>query len=159
MNLSDRCGATGLPPPHVQVDELLVKAVKLYVYRNNPPCAILSCVAEETEWTARLKKSGTKKFLPHDSQEFGVTPREVGLRLRSASAGRESPDFCSVHTVNQGIDIPGSPKNPSIPTARITALSVRGLTMSHAERPLTHTSADDRRCKNTETESPQLLSR
>ena len=34
----------------------------------------------------------------------------VGLRLRSASGGRESPDFCSVHAVNQGIDIPRSPK-------------------------------------------------
>ena len=33
----------------------------------------------------------------------------VGLRLRSASGRRESPDFCSVHAVNQGIDIPRSP--------------------------------------------------
>ena len=36
--------------------------------------------------------------------------RTVGRRLRSASGGRKSPDFCSVHAVNQGIDIPRSPK-------------------------------------------------
>ena len=34
----------------------------------------------------------------------------VGLRLRLASGGRKSPDFCNFHAVNQGIDIPRSPK-------------------------------------------------
>ncbi len=32
------------------------------------------------------------------------------MRLRPASGGRESPDFSGAHMVNQGIDIPRSPK-------------------------------------------------
>ena len=122
MNLWDRCGATGLPPPHVQVDELLVKAVKLYVYRDNPFVRLYRSWQKRRNGTQGSKRLERRNFMPYNSLEFGVTPCEVGLTLRSASGGRESPDFCSVHTVNQRIDIPRSPKNPSIPTARITAL-------------------------------------
>ena len=43
------------------------------------------------------------------AQNRQIDWRKVGLRLHSASGGRKSPDFCSVHAVNQGIDIPRSP--------------------------------------------------
>ena len=53
----------------------------------------------------------TQNYIQINSQYWlALYFTRVGLRLRSASGGPESPDFCSVHAVNQGIDIPRSPK-------------------------------------------------
>ena len=55
----------------------------------------------------------TQNYIQINSQYWlALYFTRVGLRLRSASGGPESPDFCSVHAVNQGIDIPHSPNHP-----------------------------------------------
>ena len=70
--------------------------------------------------------------LPAEDVDRELYFTRVGVRLRSASGGRESPDFCSVPAVNQGIDIPRSPKK-YINSDRSHYVSVRILTNSAAK--------------------------